>query len=323
MTGAIAGSRQCLVLPRRCGKQDSCYAHEPMHCTVLVLFAAALLAQGPAPAHSRTFWGGIAKNQYAVPPGSDVAGLTAELIDMLALPDPELRDEIAYSTLAAWIYQTRVIDVPALRPVIDRLLANLTDGVGEQGSDRIFRRSFSALTLSTVVARDNAAPFLTAEEFRRIENAAVAYLDAERDVRGYDPEHGWMHSAAHTADLLKFLARSRYLDRAGQTRMLDAIARKLGAAANVFTHGEDERLARAALSIVNRADCDRAAFAAWAERAKPVRLPEKPSLAQLSAWQNAKNFFAKLAVLLDAGVQPAEAVQSARDSVRAALKDAF
>jgi hypothetical protein len=288
---------------------------------LIVAMSAAVLVQEPA--HSPAFWHDIARSKYAVPPGSDVSSLASELIDMLALPDPDLRDGIAYSTLAAWIFQTRVIGDAALRPIIERLLANLSAGIGDQASDRIFRRSFSALTLSVVVARDNAAPFMNAEEFARIETAALAYLEAERDLRGYDQEHGWMHSAAHTADLLKFIARSRFLDQAGQPRLLDAIARKLQTSAVVFTHGEDERLARAVLSIVNRSDFDPAAFRAWASHARPPRITERPTAAELSGAQNVKNFLAKLNVLLDAVPQPSNAVQSAREGVRAALTDAF
>jgi hypothetical protein len=285
-----------------------------------IVLVATLAA---APPHSAEFWRQIAQNKYAVPADSDLAGLTDELIDMLGSRDPEMRDDTAYSTLAAWIYQTRVIEPPALRRVVDRLLANLEDGVGERGADRIFRRSFSALTLSVVVARDNAASFLTAEEFRRIEEAALAYLAREQDIRGYDPQVGWMHSAAHTADLLKFIARNRFFDRARQPRLLDAVARKLTSAQSVFTHGEDERFARAVLSIVNRADFDRAAFDAWTTRSKPPRQTARPTVAELSGAQNIKNLLAKLDVLLSADPQPSDAVQSARDSVRAALKDLF
>ena len=142
-------------------------------------------------------------------------------------------------------------------------------------------------------------------------------------VRGYDPQKGWMHSAAHTADLLKFLARSKHFTVADQHAVLDAIGRKLREAPVVFTHGEDERFARAILSIVNRSDFDRTAFKSWTTQAKPPRLPEKFTPAQLSGAQNSKNLLAKLLVLLTADAQPSEAVQFARDSVRAALEGAF
>jgi hypothetical protein len=249
--------------------------------------------------------------------------LASELVDFLASADPELRDEIGYSTLAAWIYQSRILQPDAILALNQRLLDNLKQGIGEQDTDGVFRRSFSALVLSVVVARDNATPFLNAQDLRRIEDSALVYLNAELDVRGYDPVKGWMHSAAHTADLLKFLARSRYLAPSEQNRILDAIVAKLTEAVVVFTHGEDERFARAVLSVVNRLDFDREAFRMWA-KARPNRpTSARPTVAELRAFQNMKNLLSKLEVLLSLDPRPSESVQSARDSVREALKDLF
>jgi len=286
------------------------------------LFAVLLAAAAP-PAHPPDFWRSIAQHEYAPPPGSDLPALVSELEGFLASPDPELRDEIGYATLAAWIYQKRLVEPPLLRALTDDLLRNLTQGIGDRESDGVFRRSFSALTLSVVVARDNAAPVLGADEFRRVEAAALAYLAGERDLRGYDPQKGWMHSAAHTADLLKFVARSRFLEPAEQPRLLDAMARKLATAPTVFTHGEDERFARAILSIVNRADFDGAAFQAWTSRVRPSRPGAKPSPAELAGAQNVKNALSKLEVLLSIDPQPSGPAAAARDAVRAALKDLF
>jgi hypothetical protein len=171
-----------------------------------------------------------------------------------------MRDEIGYSTLVAWIYRKRVVGPETLRALTDRWLGNLTKGIGERDTDRVFRRSFSALALSVIVGRDDATPFLMPQEFQRIKESALTYLNAEHDVRGYDADKGWIHSAAHTADLLKFIGRSRYLETEDPTRMLDAIARKLAEAGLVFTHGEDERFARAVLSLINRPDFDRNGF---------------------------------------------------------------
>ena len=290
--------------------------------TLAVLLTAAAMAVTPEQNHPAAFWRQIAETKYAVPAGSDLGALTFELTDMLASPDSELRDDIAYTTLARWIYQTRVIGDSVLRGVIDRLLQNLTDGVGERDTDRIFKRSFSALTLSVVIARDNATPFLTAAEFRRIEGAALAYLGAEHDLRGYEPQHGWMHSAAHTADLLKFLARSRHLDAADQSQILDAISLKV-TTSPVFTNGEDERFARAVLSIVSRSDFDRAAFSSWLSKAKPSAVSTRPTLASLNGAQNIKNLLSKLLVLLDMDAEPTDNVRAAHDRVRAALQGMF
>jgi hypothetical protein len=285
-----------------------------MFAFVLPVLVPSSTPFAAAPAdHDIAFWRAVVAARYAPPAGEDVATLTTELAEMLASADPERRDDIAYSTLANWIFQRKIITGATLGSLTDRLVANLTKGVGERNTDGIFRRSFSALTLAAVAARDNADPVLDAAAWHRIEQAALAYFAAEQDLRATTPKR--LDAAAHTADLLKFLGRSRHLDAAGQARFLTAIGTKLTTVAIVFTHGEDERMARALLSIVNRTDFDHAAFAAWLANTKPA-VPAKPTVGQLSAIQNWKNALAKLEVLLSNEPSPSEASVAARTSER-------
>jgi hypothetical protein len=292
---------------------------------VLILMGATAFAFAPHGApHNRAFWQSIIEHEYVVPADQSLPDLTRELTGLLGSPDPDLRDEVAYSILAAWIYQKRTIEPAGLRPLMATLLANLTADVGGAGSDAVLKRSFSALVLSVVAARDNAAPFLTEAEYRDLVDRAIAYLGAERDVRGYDEEKGWIHSPAHTADLLKFLGRNRYLRPADQVRVLDAVSSKLRAAPVVFTHGEDERLARAILSIVARADFNPAEFGSWVDRAVPPRpTTSRPTSADLRARQNITNLLAKLEVLLTLQDNAPDQVASARDRLRRALKGLY
>jgi len=256
-------------------------------------------AEGGASAHEKAFWQAIAKNDYQVPAGASVAELSGELSGMLGSRDPEMRDEIGYRTLTYWIYEKRLLSPAELRPLIGGWVGNLSRDVGSLGSDSVLRRSFSALMLSVVVARDNAAPFLEEKEFRIILEQALSYFDAEKDLRGYDAEVGWMHSAAHTADLLKFLGRSRYLTRGDQAAILGAVRRKLRSADVVFAFGEDERMARAVLSIIGRADFDSGGFHGWLAECKPVPPSSaRPAVAELRSYQNLKDMLAKLEVLL-------------------------
>ena len=194
---------------------------------LIVLLAGA--APADAATHPPEFWRAIAKAGFAPPAGSDVPALTIELFELFASPDPELRDQIGYSTFAAWVYQKKLLDATAIRPVTAGLVKNLTADIGSIGTDAVFRRSFSALALSVVAARANVDPILDEAGFRELLDAALRYLDSERDVRGYDATKGWVHSAAHTADLIKFLARNRFLAVADQTRILDGVARKMRA----------------------------------------------------------------------------------------------
>jgi len=72
-------------------------------------------------------------------------------------------------------------------------------------------------------------------------DATLDYLLDEADVRGFVPGPGWHHSTAHTADLLKFLARNRNLPTEDQGRILNATTKKFSTV-GVYTFGEDEPL---------------------------------------------------------------------------------
>src|SRR5262249_22182256 len=132
------------------------------------------------------------------------------------------------------------------------LAANLMHGLGERETDSIFLRTFSVLLLAEIVHYDNARQFLDQAEVRQLLELALVYLEAERDLRGWVPEKGWAHSVAHTADLLYVLARSRHLDSPDLRRLLDGIGGKLASGGSFYICGEDERLVRAIVAVVER-----------------------------------------------------------------------
>jgi len=291
---------------------------------MLHMLLAGLFTLTQGPTHDRAFWREIAAHDNALPASAQIEPLVHELSSYLASPDPELRDEFGYSILTAWIFEKKLVAPDLLRGLINEWTTNLRKDIGSTDTDAVFHRSFSALMLSVAVARDNAAPYLESPEVHALLTAATTYLHDERDIRGYDPQHGWMHSAAHTADLLKFLARSRFLAVTEQPFVLDAISAKLRDTPDVFTHGEDERFARAILSIVNRQDFDPTAFTTWLTRTTPARpKPALPEPAVLNARQNTINLFAKLEVLLTLQDAPTPAATTARDALRAVLKKSF
>ena len=296
---------------------------------LMAVLSHAALGLSPAQAgatatnhHDRAFWQAIVANDYKAPPGSDLPQLAAELSAMLGSEDPKLRDGTAYEILTAWIYTQRQLDDARMRALISGWLHNIS-AIGPEPNS-VLLRSFSALMLSVAVARDNAHPFLDDKGFREVWNGAMKYLASETDLRGYDPRLGWLHSAAHTADLLKFLARSRYVTPEDQAALLTAIARKLSTAPIVFGFGEDERYARAVLSIVHRKDFDGDGFAKWVVPLRPAFPKEElPDPQVFTRNQNLKNFLSKLSFLLSLEPESSGAVASARSAVAAALKDTF
>jgi hypothetical protein len=284
----------------------------------------AQAAGAPAPAHDMAYWRAIAGSRFEVPPGETAQRLAPELVASLGSTDPELRDDLAFSTLSSWIYRKKLLGPDDLRPMIQTLTGNLRKGVGETGTDGVLLRSFSALTLSVIAALDNEAPFLSADEYAGLLDAALAYLHDERDTRGFDPRRGWMHSAAHTSDLLKFLARSARLAAHGQARILSALIAKNRDAPATFSQGEDERMARVAISIVRRADFDRDGFKSWLSEAKAASaFPNPATVDALRAQENVRHLLMALWTELSVDERPSEGADFAKSALREVLKGLF
>ncbi|GAB4433402.1 MAG: DUF2785 domain-containing protein [Anaerolineales bacterium] len=198
------------------------------------------------------FWQEVIQNKYAIPSGHTVANLTSELFSYLGSTDPELRDEIAYIVYANWL-KMGMYTQESIHEHIAVLTANLVSGIGERDTDSVFLRSFSVLFLAEIVHNDNKNPKLNAATIKKLVDKALWFLENEKDPRGYVPAKGWAHALAHTADLLAVLAKNQHTDADQHLGMLNGITAKLANADDwVYLHGEDDRLAAAALSIFQR-----------------------------------------------------------------------
>ena len=238
-----------------------------------------------------------------MPAGEQPGGLVREAVSLLGSPDSEWRDDIGYGVVATCVYRKKLLNPGERRALVDELVANLGRGIGETGQDAVLLRSFSALDLSLLAALELQDPALDEPGYRCLLDDALAYLRDEQDLRGLEPRVGWIHAAAHTADLLKFLARDARLAAADHASLLDAAWSKLTAPGTpVFTHAEDERLAAALLSVVRRGDFDTATLDPWLARfialEKQVWETTPPEPSALDASQNARNLLRSLYVLL-------------------------
>jgi hypothetical protein len=132
----------------------------PMHPCLSVAVLVAATFQ-PSPVHDKPYWRSIAEAKFEVPSGVTAQQLAPELLGSLGAADPELRDDLATSILTSWIYQKKLLGPDDLRPITLTLEGNLRKGIGAIGTDGVLLRSFSALSLSIIAARDNEAPFLS------------------------------------------------------------------------------------------------------------------------------------------------------------------
>lgn len=214
-------------------------------------------------------WAGV-KAGDALPAGERAAARLPELEAMLGERDPAVRDGVGYEVLARWLMTEGVLDDAAVAGLRERLVAR-TAGQIEAG-DAVLGRSFAALVLSVIAAREVARPVWSDADLEAQIAAATAYAARETDLRGYLGAAGWAHAGAHTADWMKFLARHPRLSAAQAERLLDGVAalvtRRHGAR---FSHGEDERLAAAVRAVARSQLVTDAQLDAWLARvAEPI-----------------------------------------------------
>jgi hypothetical protein len=307
-----------------------------MHLPVLCVATIALLAlttplaeaaegRPAGKARGLPFWLELAKD-CAVPVGESASGLVSEAVSFLGSPDSAWRDDVGYGVVAACVYQKKLLTLEERRALVARLSTNLRRGIGEAGTDSVLLRSFSALDLSVLAALEDVEPTLDAAGYRKLLDDALAYLRDERDLRGLEPRVGWIHATAHTADLLKLLARDPRFAPADQARLLEAAWSKMTAPGTpVFTHAEDERLAATLVSAARRPDFDPAILDSWLARfaalEKTVWKKAPPDPATLDASQNARNLLRSLYVLLSMPEPtPTGGQVAAREKVLATLQ---
>lgn len=252
-----------------------------------------------------SYWRQVAASGLTVPSDRSLPELTAELTVMLGDPDPETRDGLAYPTLTTWINRGVYDDL--LPGLGDGMAAGLGVGLGERGSDTVFRRSFSARVLGSCLDRDNRRPLVPGFKVLEWGDRVMAWLLRERDVRSYVPGKGWAHTVAHGADALGTLAESPHVASPELSVILDVVAERLLMPVDqVFGSGEHDRLAAAAIRVVRRNVLSIDALEPWvarlADAAGAMSSPEDRDPFLVGG--NAQGFLRALHLQLAVGVRP-------------------
>jgi Protein of unknown function (DUF2785) len=193
----------------------------------------------------------------------------AAMVDELRSPDPRLREDGAYSTLAG--------RVP--RGGTDEHLVALGDaGAALLADPAIQARTFGALLIALVLDRVNT---LTSgipgragagADVRPIDivgwlAAFLTWYGAEQDLRGHDETLGWLHAVAHGADTLEAFGGSPLLNPSDLVMLLDVAAERVHApTAQHLTQQEDDRLGHAVMTILARGAIPADDARAWIDR---------------------------------------------------------
>lgn len=253
---------------------------------LVVLLSGAAAAQTCPPTEApRERLRALAAAQWKLDDDALRSRLALGLLDCLAAPDPELRDELALSALTAWMRGGQ-LSTEIARLIGERALVRMS-AVDPTG----FGPPFAALALAEVARADRLRPLWTPGERDAVLVAASRFVAAVQDYRGFDPREGWRHAVAHGADLLMQLALNPLLDRSQLDRILDAVLAQATPPGHFYVFGEGERLARPVIFVARRGLHTEAEWTAWLGRVALAGSPERgapPGLESLARQHNAK-----------------------------------
>lgn len=215
---------------------------------------------------STGYWDQVQAADFEVPADRPLGDLTAELTTMLGSTRPEVRDGTAYPALATWLERGVYDDL--LSGLGDGMVAGLSVGLGESGTDTVFRRSFSALVLAECLERDSSQHLLRDSTIMDWGDRIAVWFLAERDSRGFVPDKGWAHAIAHGADALGALGASPHLAGPEHEVLLEVLAERLvqQPADEPLTAGEPDRIAAAVMRILRRNTLGVDVLESWVHR---------------------------------------------------------
>ena len=187
----------------------------------------------------------IEKEDYQLRQGESIQDFVTLMLEYIGDPDPQLRDNLIYSTFYKWMIDSNKFTNEELRKLLSILIdeQHLLYHIGNEGDLTVLTRSFSVLPIALILQQHLKEPLLTLTDFDSVKNALLLYYRQEKDLRGFSAVEGWAHSAAHGADALEELIQCPESDLSLQLEVLDAIKGMLHNGICIFCDEEDERIA--------------------------------------------------------------------------------
>lgn len=207
----------------------------------------------------------IMKNEWVFPDNIDAHALIDELKDALSSTDSDLRDRLALTGFCNLISSEKVSDAK-LRSLHFELISDnyLLNGLGKERDDSVFGRGFliyGAYEPMEYSRKANKMLFNDGE-VKNFLDIALKCFKEEKDLRGWDEEKGWAHTAAHTCDVLGGLAEDNAIGHDELIAILYAIKDKV--CIDYHSFGDEHgRFAEAIIQVLKRELISENEFSEW------------------------------------------------------------
>ena len=190
------------------------------------------------------------------------------LLDHLGDPNPDIRDELVFTSLARGI-QEELFTQDQFHFIAEVVSS---DGGLDKEIDKIglstLERSFRALIYANLLSADanQQSIFyqgLKAEISNVLLNQGLHYLSKEQDTTGFSSQYDWVHAFAHGADLLTEVVCHPDFPINRVHEVFDILGQLFKRISIRFTNDEDWRLARAFYEPILRGKIEPSLLTAW------------------------------------------------------------
>ena len=191
--------------------------------------------------------------------------LLQQMLLHIGSTDAELRDQLIYRSFIT-LLSGHYLNSTQLQYLFDVATSEsyLYTQIGENTGDSVFTRSFSALLVAGILAKDMELLVLEEEGLNKFFKKIGRYLLQEKDLRGFVEGKGWAHSIAHGADLAATTIKHPKFDLQYAPFILHAL--KLVAwKDHVFVNDEEERIVTIIESLLQRGYSEEALIE-WVEQ---------------------------------------------------------
>ncbi len=191
--------------------------------------------------------------------------LLQQMLTHIGSTDATLRDHLIHRTFID-LLSDNLLSPQQLQFLFDTATAEdfLYLNIGETFSDSVFTRSFSALLVANILAKDAEQLTLNDESLQQFFKKIGRYLLLEQDTRGQVEGKGWAHSIAHGADLAATTIKHPKFDFQHAPSILHAL--KLTTWKDVvYINDEEERLVNIIEALLNRSYSEEALME-WVEQ---------------------------------------------------------
>jgi len=202
-------------------------------------YNAHAFASCPPAGQTQESWLALKENQWQIENAEQRQQSALKLLDCLANPDPQLRDEIAFEALSFWM-RNELLTIDTVQQIRHQLLSQIS--APQAQNDSGFLQPFAALVLAEVARVDRRKAFMNQVQREEMVTKAAHYLRNIRDYRGYDEKQGWRHGLAHAADWMMQLSLNPALKKSQHNVMLEALAAQIRNDQHFYHYGEGERL---------------------------------------------------------------------------------